>query len=210
MRIHNVEMIESSDVVVRSFEKKGGFEDESFAAWESAGKGIYIDVGAYTGLYAINAAMRGNFVYAFEPNPTTHKRMGENAGRNMFSGQMVRVCAAVSHEEGERNFGFPSGKGEWTSVGRLMEEGSPVQVVTLDSCIVPHGERVVAIKIDVEREEMGVLLGAVETLRKHKPMLIIEALDAELEEQVTEFLSEFGYGSPRRADSRNLIFYTPH
>ena len=201
IELGDVKILRENDVVAACITKDGYFEKESLQIWEGAGSGTYIDVGAYTGLYAINTAKRGNPVVAIEPNTVTYKRLLENATLN---GVEIRaINAAIGDREGITHFALPVGKGGFTSAGTTGLKGVEVKMVSIDSLDLKD---VVAIKMDVERAELKALEGAIEVIREYKPLLIIEALDQELEDQITSFLYALGYDEYRKADSRNLIF----
>ena len=51
------------------------------------------------------------------------------------------------------------------------------------------------IKIDVEGHELNVLKGAVNTIKKHKPMILIEIHQFENSE-IPEFIESLGYDKP--------------
>ncbi len=58
------------------------------------------------------------------------------------------------------------------------------------------------IKIDVEGSELKVLKGAVDTIRRSRPNLLIEDND----ERIDKFLADLNYKSFKIADSRNKIY----
>ena len=72
--------------------------------------------------------------------------------------------------------------------------GRTIPCSTLDTLLAgsSHGPRL--IKIDVEGHELAVLRGAVQTLERWQPSLLIETLkDYTSGEQVTSFLTPYGY-----------------
>jgi hypothetical protein len=72
-----------------------------------------------------------------------------------------------------------------------------IPVTTLDNYLQNKTEIIPGIiKIDVEGLEYAVLKGAENTLRRHKPSLVIEILDGDTNrKEIVEFLLEIGYKS---------------
>jgi hypothetical protein len=69
-----------------------------------------------------------------------------------------------------------------------------VATTSVDRVVVDEGlTRVALVKIAVEGGELNVLYGMSETLRRHKPMFLIEFHSSELEERGISFLKEQGY-----------------
>lgn len=201
MLVHGVELIEDGDMVIRHQNQTGvPFEGESVAAWIDACKpgGVAIDVGAYTGLYSILAAQNGAQSHAFEPNPAVFYRLSENVRANRAT--VNCYCCAASDFNGQVEFvGRPSVA--LTSGGKV-KEGSGTECATIDSMAF---EGVTAIKIDAEGHELEVLRGAVETIKRDKPLIITEALSVAANQTQDCFLSPLGYTS-RKADQWNLIW----
>lgn len=104
MIIHGVEIQGEDDRVVISARKNGTFEPDSFAVWlgELKRDEVALDVGAYSGLYAIAAAKAGAIAVAYEPNPTMYARLVSNAQANGVKVD-CRQCAA-SDVDGESEF----------------------------------------------------------------------------------------------------------
>jgi FkbM family methyltransferase len=134
-----------------------------------------IDIGAYRGRFLAEItriAPRGRHI-AYEPLPYLHKFL-----INQFPSVDIRFVA-VSNEQGEKSFTYVkniparSGFNERSFAERQQIEKLIVQTVTLDDDLPP--EYVPAlIKIDVEGAERQVLEGAIETISKHKPIVIFE------------------------------------
>ena len=137
-----------------------------------------IDIGAHRG--AVLAEMvrvaPGGRHLAFEPIP-------ELAGylREQFPGVDVHE-AAVSDAAGRTRFAHVRGSAEGWSGLRFRPlptgeeadvEDIEVEVEVLDQVLDPE-LRPAVIKIDVEGAEEGVLRGAMNTLRRHRPTLIFE------------------------------------
>lgn len=133
-----------------------------------------IDVGANDGLYTHAFARTGAQVEAFEPQPACLGilRSYERHHRN------VRVHdVALGAEHGEAVLHVPRLNGARVSGHARLggvngdAERHTVAVRTLDSFGFTN---VAVIKVDVEGHEADVLRGAAETIRRWRPMLIVE------------------------------------
>lgn len=160
-----------------------GFEDpvyEVLRACIEPGE-RFVDVGANVGFYTLTVADRVGStgrVVAFEPGPRTHERLGQHLTRNKhLAGRVELRQIAVSDAEGlcvMHDYGAgDSGK----LSARANDSNSslaPVEVrqSTLDRELGPPACDL--IKIDVEGLEPEVLLGAVETLQRSQPVVVIE------------------------------------
>jgi FkbM family methyltransferase len=134
-----------------------------------------LDVGAHSGSVLremIRRAPRGRHV-AWEPLPALAAQL-----RAEFPAVEVRE-AALGDTAGERSFAHVIEDPGWSGfLARPMPSGSPVetlavQVERLDD-VLPEGVRPAFVKIDVEGAEEGVLMGALETLSRHRPVVAFE------------------------------------
>jgi FkbM family methyltransferase len=182
------------------------FEPESLAAWArivSPGQ-MALDVGAYTGLYAIAARKLGALVMAFEPLTAQYERMIANVFLNEV--RLVTRQVAISNENGNAFMNF-NGSVPLTSGASLDHRQIShntrelVRTVRLSSIEFPC--RVAAIKIDVEGAELKVLQGAAELIDRDRPSLIIEALNDEAVSNVARILP--GYRLEALLDRRNML-----
>jgi FkbM family methyltransferase len=134
-----------------------------------------LDVGAHAGSVLaemVRIAPRGRHV-AWEPLPAFAARL-----RERFPDVEVRQ-AALGNETGERAFAHVVEDPGWSGfLARPTPSASPVEelavrVERLDD-VLPDGVRPAFVKIDVEGAEEEVLLGALETLRRHRPVVAFE------------------------------------
>jgi len=205
MKLYGVELINEGDIVVRSFKTKGYFEPLSITKWKSAIRTgmIALDVGSYTGLYALIASNQGAKVIAYEPNPFARKRLVENILLNGADVAVVPAAVGEVHSNGTLWLHHT----DMTTAGRLekREDGRPipVEIVPL-TCMEP----VCAIKIDAEGYELPILRGAREILERDKPLVIAEALTEEANMELKEYMASFGYVGVD-VDGRNIVFECP-
>jgi FkbM family methyltransferase len=187
-------------------EHSGSYEPDSLALWAKLiePNDTVLDVGAYTGLYAIIAALRGGKVVALEPMPANHWRLRVNAARNKV--RMTILAAAASDHEGTAALHYNPNVPLTT--GASLEEGIAkhaeavmVKCITIDSLGL---QELAAMKIDVEWHEPCVLRGAMQTIERCRPVLLIETLDAEMRGQVRRMLP--GYDDAVVLDTRNSLF----
>lgn len=196
-----VRLIAEGDRIVGSLKDRGPFEPESLAKWAElcGGGGTVLDIGAYTGLYAISARLMGCDTIAFEPMPANRLRFGENAALNGVSDKVNEEV--VSDQVGETVITY--NPIPFTSGASLIRKNGtklPVRSVTIDSLNLPE---VAAIKIDVERAEPLVLAGARETLAHCRPAMLVEVLGEKEAAAVREAV--VGYRVAAVLDVRNWL-----
>ncbi|MFN3077510.1 MAG: FkbM family methyltransferase [Alphaproteobacteria bacterium] len=138
---------------------------------------ISIDVGAAHGEYTSRLAKSSRFVYAFEPlyelyRDTLSPILQGNANVSILP-------CAVSNQAGRAVIRVPFFGDKWqpyrASISQdfagVQHQDYDVPVVTLDS---QHIDDVGFIKIDVEGNELNVVTGAMDTIRRCRPVLLIE------------------------------------
>ena len=147
-----------------------------------AGGGVCIDVGANKGSYLYSMARwsKSAPVFAFEPQRLLADYLRTACQKSGLANVRVEHLA-VSNVEGELDLHVP---GDSTSPGASLEPGvanttschtQRVKVTTLDAYANAHIKAPVrVIKIDVEGHELAAIQGALELIRRDKPLLIIE------------------------------------
>lgn len=140
----------------------------------------FYDVGSNVGFHAMLAARLvgpSGHVICFEPFPENASQIEYNAGLNGFTHVRVRR-EALGNQDGIGRF-LTSEESTWGKLDGAGAEPSrmsgelQVTVRKLDSIVAELAPPEV-IKIDVEGGEVDVLNGAEQTLRKHRPILLIE------------------------------------
>lgn len=148
---------------------------------------VVLDAGAQFGDYALLCA--GGFgvseVIAFEPVKRNFEILESNIALNGFSNVKAHHLALGETESTMEIF-------HENDMANKYGYGTPemAHVRTVDSLPI---KRVTFMKIDVEGFEMELLRGALETIRKNRPRIIIETHSRELDSEVKEFLANFGY-----------------
>jgi FkbM family methyltransferase len=132
---------------------------------------VIIDGGAWIGDTAlIYQRTTASKVYAFEPFPSNYNALCEIS--RPFP-KIVPIQKGLSSEEGALAFGGE----ELGSDVRVMSEDAGdvvrIPVTTIDAFMDGTGEKCGLIKLDVEGMETDVLKGALTTLKRDKPLLLI-------------------------------------
>lgn len=132
----------------------------------------FIDVGANLGMYSYFYSRSFKEVVAFEPISEVTMDIEKFRGGNIIVHNI-----ALSNVESELEFFIPVVRGELCpGLASLESRSLPserriVSVKTLDSF---NFNNVDLIKIDVEGHEYSVIQGAEKTIKKYKPLLIVE------------------------------------
>ena len=122
-----------------------------------------VDVGGHIGLWSYNLAAAFEQVHAFEP-VEAHRAC---FARNVEAANVTLHACALGREEGSVSIHTaPTSTGDsW------VKGGGNIPMVTLDSLQLTEVD---FIKIDCEGYEENVLRGAVETIERDRPVIIVE------------------------------------
>jgi len=149
---------------------------------------VAIDGGAHRGIWTKELAGRFNQVYAFEPVTENLVKMPEYPN-------VVKYNVGLGDESG--TFAMFPGKdntGQWHFGGELKEGMISASTIRLDSLRLSPD----FIKLDVEGYELFALQGAVETIKRSKPLIMLELNGlseryGHTDDDVRGFMTDLGY-----------------
>lgn len=185
-------------------------------------KGRVLDIGANIGAMTTHMAKKltNGTLYAFEPIPenvNTLKRIIKH-----YKLTNVKVFeAALGDEAGELQMVMPViDNVKMQGLSHVLEDGTDnnnaqnhgnvysVPVYKLDDIEELHsGEKIVAVKIDVENFEYHILKGGEKLLTKHKPVIYCELWENEKRDLTINYLRHLGY-QVSIYQNKQLINYT--
>lgn len=183
---------------------------------------VFLDVGAHIGYYSLRAAARvgpSGRVIAFEPNPDTLMKLRENISHSRAGASVtVLPIACADRDQQLTLYAGPAsniGVASFSRENAVFFTGSEpkayqVHARPIDDVANDLGlTRVDVIKIDVEGAETVVLQGALNTVRRFRPVVITEMVPRQLEslnssvEQLTSVFQSVGYRKSREIDETN-------
>ena len=187
-------LLDPRDLVSVTILRTGSWQPEIWQSLSpSLGAGsVFLDVGAHIGYFSIKAAPqvgRNGRVVAFEPNPETLKLLRDNVAVNHAENIVVEPIACTDREQNLTLYAAPnvntgasslSQQNASISAGDLPRQysvrGRPIDDVVRELNL----SRVDAIKIDVEGAEVLVLRGALQTLTRFHPKIVVEVIASQL------------------------------
>ncbi len=140
-----------------------------------------IDIGAHFGLFStFTSKLAGptGKIICFEPTPGTYDILKKTLALNHCD-NVTPIQAAVSDKEGVASFfvgdveGCNSNSLIDNDLGGVEKKGKEIKTVTIDGVSSQYSMIPDLIKIDAEGAELDVLKGAMNTLKQHKPVMII-------------------------------------
>jgi FkbM family methyltransferase len=137
---------------------------------------VFLDIGAHTGTYAVSLASYCKHVYCFEPQKMTYYALcGSVALSNIDNITCFKSGLGSIDQIGQRTLKIVSNDGGGSSIhaetGVLKEEA--IHINTLDNFQLSD---IGFIKMDVEENELHVLKGATDTLRRSNyPKILFES-----------------------------------
>lgn len=199
--------LKADDRIVKSVLSGKPFEPDTldFFAKAVIPDTMVLDIGCYSGLFAIAAIKLGAAAMGYEPYPPNRDQIFHNQKLNAV--RFGLSTFALSDHSGVAQFGFHKNV-HLTSGGSLeRKSGDFIDVPTKKLDDVYDFKRPISvIKMDVERHEPAVLRGGEQVIKKHKPVLIIEANDEEMKAKVLDTLKDWDYDLVSTFDVRNLVF----
>lgn len=164
----------------------------------------FIDVGSYIGYYALYCHHYKKIpnVIAFEPNIINFNKLKENILLNNSKINIYNLACSNNEGEGQiwyNNINKTGGssilipddyeinKYPLSEISKLS-----VKLKRLDSFFENLSDKLIFIKIDVERYEINVLKGSINTLKNNKILIQIES-NLKFEDEVFDFLSNLNF-----------------
>jgi len=199
-RLHFKRQIKNDKFIYREPEYK--ILDELVNAGEWA-----IDIGANVGHYTkrlsdiVGPAGR---VIAFEPVPKTMSILSSNV-QHYNNNNVTLINAAISDNFNVVGMSMPkfdTGLNNYYEAHLDEDDTNELSVVTIALDSFPITERIALIKIDVEGHELNAIRGMENTIKTHRPNLIVETGS----ETIINLLTSWGYTNTKYPGSPNMLF----
>lgn len=178
-----------------------------------------LDIGANVGFHAVlfGRQLQQGRVLSVEPTRNALRRLQRNVAHNGVADRVIVHHGAVAAAAGTVELHTIEGREEFSSLADIVHPavaGEAVQVESvqaepLDALVARYGLDPAFLKIDVEGAELGVLQGASQVLRQHRPIILAELSDPLLRangtsaQAVVDFIAGFDYDirDPLRPDA---------
>lgn len=162
---------------------------------------IFYDIGAHMGYYTALAekiAVNGQ-VHAFEANTTLCTYLKQN----FPSAENAHIsCSAIANSPGEVDFYDATSVTDSSASSRFLLEGRDitprkVNAITIDTYVQKGNTPPSVIKLDIEGGEYDAILGAIDTIERNKPAILMEIWGNEngrvYSDKAVKKLQELGY-----------------
>lgn len=170
--------------------------------------GVFYDIGACVGSYALIAATRGVLTVAIEPSAANYAQLVKNAMLNNCLEKMLILPFAVAHGRGlvwldYRDVRPGAASHVIGSAERLFSHRQRIVVLTLDDLIsaftLPPPSHM---KIDIDGGEESALMGMEKTLALPGLVGLMVEMPVETEEKIVAHLGERGFALADRFTDR--------
>jgi len=214
-------LLDPRDLVSVNILRGGDWQPEVWDALATNLKegSVLLDVGAHIGYFSMKGALKVGTtgrVVSFEPNPDTLKTLRENVRVNDFQNVTIAPIACADKDQMLTLFASPIMNSGASSLAKgnaditykeapreYSVRGRPIDDVVRELNLT----RVDAIKMDIEGAEVIALHGALETLKKYHPKIVVEVVESQLTNMGTskaalfQLLHDAGYntGKPLNA-----------
>ncbi len=172
---------------------------------------IVVDGGAHLGTFTLNALHMGaSKVIAFEPEPTNADCLRTTFRKEIETGRVILIQAALWHEPGTLKFSIDTG-GHESARGAVSSQGTlEVEAVTLDDTVESLGlGSVDFIKLDIEGAERDALEGSRITLERFKPKLALCIYHREDDAQVVPATVQRIQPDYQMSMTNQLVYFYP-
>ncbi|WP_144794996.1 FkbM family methyltransferase [Kocuria palustris] len=187
--------LDQQDHIFRWLEGQQRFYEHEMLTFLSAlvpSGGLVADVGANIGNHAVwFAGVMGCRVRAFEPVPALCTVLAHNVAQNQLDARVRVEPYGVGRRSGRARVGAWDRANTGASTLELCGADGDIRIVALDD--LAWDQPVDLLKIDVEGMEAEVLAGALGLIRRHRPVLAVEARSTAEEEALRAWLDDAGY-----------------
>ena len=170
--------------------------------------GVFVDIGAHIGSHTVRMAKTADYVYAFEPTPSTYNTLLRNIQLNNCS-NITALPTAISDRNGKAPLFIDElNTGENSLTPSSYKKKILVETQTFDRFLEENdivAEDIKLLKIDVEGAEDKVFQGAKEFLKNFKPRIIFESLDRKKLGLTSEILESLGYKIMHISSGTNFV-----
>jgi FkbM family methyltransferase len=137
-----------------------------------AEKGVAVQAGGAMGMWAKRMAQVFQFVYTFEPTPQSFHCLSVNVPEE----NVIKINAALGHERKLVKMGFPEHRARSQAKkdnygGFRCLDGGHVPTLLLDDLNLPRCD---LLMLDLEGYELFALQGAIETIKRCHPVIVME------------------------------------
>jgi len=149
----------------------------------------FLDIGSNVGIYSYYFRNKFKFINSFEPLEELSN------GLKSLNLKNIKIHnKAISNQKGKLTLHIPLLLGNPSSGLASLEERNVlceerlVEIETIDSF---YFDDVSLIKIDVEGHELSVLQGSIETIKRCKPIILVEIEQRHINRDIKDVFSEF-------------------
>ena len=181
----------AKDLTGPSFHLSYG-KEEGFQNYEEADKdfvvdyliknpGLFVDIGANIGMfsfYILNKLPNQNII-AFEPEPQAFECLKLSKSYNNFK-TFIPMNFAIGEKKEELSFFIDPVNFGGHRFNKLSDNQKSIQVSVSPLRDFVVGQKISAVKIDVEGNELAVLEGMIDVIKTHKLLLVVECSNEEL------------------------------
>ncbi len=193
--LYEVDNISDANLVVSKF-------DSNMLKWINLNEGVFIDVGAHVGKYSIRIAKKLNNkgqVVAIEAHPITYGFLEKNKILNKLNNITLLNKGVYNKKEKGKIF---SGR-EGLAASSIIEKNTGhagsyfnIYLDMLDNIVRDLKlNRVDLLKVDVEGADVEVIEGAIKTIKRFRPKIIIEISGEEHLRKISKILNSQNYTS---------------
>lgn len=158
--------------------------------------GVALDIGANIGTHAVRFANYYDEVICFEPHPMTSQLLAYNLKSYAPNSSFHRLGLFSVRKKMQLSDGASTNIGAF-SVCNSIDDGEvyDVECVPLDEIDSIKNKNIGLIKIDTEGAEFDVLKGAVNTIEKNHPVIIMEDWQSKngIKSDAVQLLEKYGY-----------------
>tara|TARA_Y100000996_G_C22540053_1_gene649690 strand:+ start:783 stop:1535 length:753 start_codon:yes stop_codon:yes gene_type:complete len=170
-----------------------------------------IDVGVYRGVYSYEMSKYSNLVHAFEPNPIIFKDINKNLKKIIKNIKLYNFALSNKNEIINLNIPIRNKKydkknyEEYFQMGRAtihdmnkFDEFETYKVNSKKMDDITFDNEISFMKVDVEGHETEVIQGSVNTIKRFKPILLVEIEEKHNQKKVSStlnYIKSLGYNS---------------